>query len=227
MKKNEKKAYVIALAVSLAFGGALLVNGGAFVRAADSGSSLVNMSLTVDQLLQLVSGKTEQAENVLGGLVHNTQETFDAGIAVNGTTVIGPDRSASTTNLYVSGNVTGNLPSVYTATMSSSATTTACTFAPPEDGGDRTILAMWVEDTGTAASLGSVTWQAATGTTQYAITSTATKGVNTALSRSTATVITTTSTPQLTGYLQQRSTEYVNFISGTTTNAGTCFLLAR
>ena len=229
LKKMVKNKHVIGTLVAITVLGVVGVRYGAI--ASPEGTPQVNVEHVDTLNLAVMGGETatvgEDQGDVLGGLVHNIQERFNGGIMVNGSTVIGADRSVSSTNLYVSGNVTGNLPSVYVATMSSSATTTACTFSPPEDGTNRVVLAAWVEDTGSSASAGSVTWQAATGTTQYAITSTATKIVNTALTRSAATVITTTSTPQLTGYGQQRTSEYLNFISSTTTNSGYCYLLAR
>jgi len=39
-----------------------------------------------------------------GGLIHNIQESFDAGIAVNGTEVISSSRGISATDLTVSGD---------------------------------------------------------------------------------------------------------------------------
>jgi hypothetical protein len=165
-----------------------------------------------------------EPEEKLGGLVHNTQETFDAGIAVKGVAVVGSDRSVSSTNLYVTGVATGNVAAKLTSTMSSSATTTACSFYNGS-GVVRTVTSAGVRDRGTASSLGSVIWLAGTSTYPGVATVATGKALNTAVVRlSGVDRITTTSTPQLTAYTEWASGEYFNFVSATTTNAGACSL---
>jgi len=123
-----------------------------------------------------------------------------------------------------SGEVSGVAKSLAT-TMSSSATTTAC--APLNNSAvTRTVLAASVVDRGTAASTGAVTWQAGTSTGPGVAATT--KIVNTVLTRAASTdIITTTSTILGTSgaYSMWRPGEYFVFISGTTTNAGTCRVL--
>jgi hypothetical protein len=49
---------------------------------------------------------TQDTDSMIGGRVHNTQETFDAGIAVNGTEVISATRGISATTLAGTASLT-------------------------------------------------------------------------------------------------------------------------
>lgn len=168
---------------------------------------------------------SQQPEEQLGGLVHNQTENFDAGLAVKGITVIGADRSVTSTDMYASGTVRGNIMSRATASMSAAATTTACSFLN-SSGLSRTVIDSGVRDRGTAASLGSVTWVSGTSSSPGVATVATGKGLNTYVVRlSGVDRITTTSTSNLTAYNEWGNGEYYNFVSGTTTNAGTCSLL--
>lgn len=129
-------------------------------------------------------------------------------------------------NLYVVGTSTfvGNVAGVaktLSASMSSSATTTAC-FITPSIASRRVITGAGVINTGTAASLGAVAWTVGTST----VTGTAPTGVkvvNTTLTRVAGVdVITTTSTAQSV-YTTINPGESLIFVSGTTTNAGNCW----
>lgn len=132
-------------------------------------------------------------------------------LQVNGT-------STFTGTTTFSGAVSGVPKSVATS-MSSSATTTACSLLNTSTV-TRTVIEANVVDTGSAASLGSVTWNAGT-TTALGVAS-VNKAVAAAITRlSGLEAITTSSTPQSV-YYQWRSGEYFAFVSGTTTNSGTC-----
>ena len=127
---------------------------------------------------------------------------------------------------------TSGVPKSYSATFSTAATTTACTTLN-SSGVTRTIIAASVVDRGTASSLGTIAWRAGTSTASGAngaSTPTFLNSVDSVLTRvSGADNITTTSTYMATstnaGYGLWRSGEYFNFISSTTTNAGTCRIL--
>lgn len=107
-------------------------------------------------------------------------------------------------------------------TMSSSATTTACSFLN-SSGSSRLVTAIGVIDRGSATSLGVVTWSA--GTSTYPGVAAASNWLGAITTRiSGADTFTTTSTLQGTGgaMAMWRNGEYLNFVSGSTTNSGVC-----
>lgn len=107
-------------------------------------------------------------------------------------------------------------------TMSSTATTTACSFLN-SSGSSRLVNAIGVIDRGSAASLGAVTWKA--GTSTYPGVANSSNWLSTITTRvSGADTFTTTSTLQGTGgaMAMWRTGEYLNFVSGTTSNSGVC-----
>uniref|UniRef100_A0A6H1ZC69 Uncharacterized protein n=1 Tax=viral metagenome TaxID=1070528 RepID=A0A6H1ZC69_9ZZZZ len=96
---KDNKVIAISLVVVLLMGAAL-VRFGAFA------GSLTSPTVVIENVETLnLSGIDAGADGVLGGLVHNIQETFDAGIAVGGTEVISSSRGLSASTA----NVTGNL----------------------------------------------------------------------------------------------------------------------
>ena len=167
----------------------------------------------------MVSAESEQTFGSAAGDTTNwTAGNFTGDLRVGG--FFGVSGTAA-----FAGAVSG-IPKVESATITTSVTSTACTFLN-SSAVNRTIIATSVIDRGTATSLGSVTWQAGTSTANGANGSSAivfTKGINTAITRTLGDVITTTSTPQLSAYYQWKPGEYFNFLSGTTTNAGTCLI---
>lgn len=99
MENSNKKVLLGALAFVAVFT-AVLVRHGAIADSMPAGGSVVNISMPAAQALNLsvsdkaqLSGIPASDEMSLGGLVHNTQETFDAGIAVGGTQVISSARA--------------------------------------------------------------------------------------------------------------------------------------
>ena len=132
---------------------------------------------------------------------------------------VGRDLYVVGTSTFV-GNVAG-VAKTLSASMTSSATTTAC-FITPSIASRRVITGAGVVDRGTAASTGVVTWTVGTST----VTGTAPTGVKivaAALTRVNGVdVITTTSTPQ-TAYTTINPGESLIFVGSSTTNAGTCW----
>ncbi len=176
-------------------------------------------NVVVQPLVVLPSSESSGVEATLGGQIHNIQESFDAGIAVNGTPFVDSNRNSTSVNFYVSGASRGNVAGRITGSMSSSATSTACTFYNGT-AATRSVTSGGVVDTGTAASVGDVRWHAGTSTGPYNINGVSM--VTTTITRANAVeIITTTSTADATRF-QWRPGEYINFISNTTTNAGTC-----
>jgi hypothetical protein len=138
-----------------------------------------------------------------------TTEDLDVGrnLAITGTTTF-------------SGGIVG-VPKSIATSMSSSATTTACSLQNLT-AGTRTVVAANVVDTGTAASTGSVNWIAGTSTSPAAFPAANARLIGANVTRvSGVDVITTTSTAPAV-YYQWRRGEYLNFVSGTSVNAGTC-----
>lgn len=89
---------------------AVLICAAALVRfGAMAAGSTPSVVIENVQTLNL-SGVTAD-DGALGGFVHNIQETFDAGIAVQGTEVISSSRGVTATTLSTSGDVaiTGSL----------------------------------------------------------------------------------------------------------------------
>ena len=84
-----KKYGLAALALAVVIGG--LVRYGAVASSVPESAAAVHiqnvqsMNLVVRGQGSLGAGVSGPQDELLGGLVHNTQETFDAGIAVNGT----------------------------------------------------------------------------------------------------------------------------------------------
>jgi len=126
--------------------------------------------------------------------------------------------------LSVYGRSEGNVAKSAVAEMRapSFATTTACVLTN-EDRRARVVTAIGVIDRGTDASAGSVVWTAGTSTSSGAPLG-ATKAVATAITRvSGRDILTTTSTAQ-SAYFTWQPNETINFVSGTTTNYGRCFV---
>ncbi len=84
---------------------------------------LAKTSVPVNTVPQLPSGQVVQTEQNLGGLVHNIQETFDAGIAVNGTEVISSARAIKPLTLAVGGGSAIDLIKSNTASLNFAAVT--------------------------------------------------------------------------------------------------------
>lgn len=125
-------------------------------------------------------------------------------------------------SLSASGTVYGpGLPKMAAVTMASG-TTTACTIAAPASG-NRVYVAAGVVDTGTAASTGAVTWRS--GTTTYSGVSPTAGLLNTYTTRAAGIDAITTTSAAMTAYMQQRASDVVSFVSGTTTNSGTCWAI--
>ena len=140
--------------------------------------------------VQTVSG--DQSQSQVFGSSDDVTTNFTA---VSTTEDLGVGR-----NLYVVGTSTfaGNVAGVaktLSASMSSSATTTAC-FITPSIASRRVITGAGVIDRGTAASTGAVTWTAGT-STATGVAPTGVKVVSAAVTRASGVdVITTTSTAQ-------------------------------
>jgi len=185
------------------------------------GTTLLRDVAALQSKLFAASTGLQGEDKPLGGLIHNTQESFDAGLAVNGTSFVDSSRNVSSTNLYVSGSLTGNAMAKVATTLSSSTTTAA--YFLNSSGKTRIVTGAGVVDLGTAASVGSITWTA--GTSSYPGVSPAyTKVLSTVLTRVNGVdVITTTSTAQ-TAYSTWKSGEYFVVNSSTTTNSGQAFV---
>ncbi len=218
--KKLVSAAVVAVAI-------LLTGVGMFKATAGTESPSVSINGgTWSNVFFGTPAESEQPSNMVFGSAAGDTTNFTA-LATTEDMTVGRNLTVAGTTAFtgtttLSGEVSG-IPKSLVTTMSSSATTTACSPINTT-GADRIVVAAGVSDTGTAASTGSITWQA--GTSTAAGVAAATKAVNTALTRvSGLAIITTTSTPQLTGYVQWRSGERFNFISSTTTNAGSCKLL--
>lgn len=159
----------------------------------------------------------------LGGQVHNANEIFADGINVNNDVqFVDGNGNATTSGLYVGGRALGNVGRMVRGSMSSSATTTAVSLYN-SDSNARIVTLAGCRDTGSASSLGSVTWQAATSTATAGLGTTNVKLLNTAITRAASDVITTTSSAPTTFYFWPAGT-YLNFVSGTTTNSGACYV---
>ncbi len=78
-------------------------------------------SVEIKNLIQLPATQGEDVR--LGGLVHNIQETFDAGIAVNGTEVISSERAFKPLTLAVGGGSAMDLIKTNTASLNFAAVT--------------------------------------------------------------------------------------------------------
>lgn len=198
------KIIIGLLAVILVLEGVLLL------KPSKPGNLIVNSSPT-----SFGATSADQITNWVGG-------SFTGDVSVGGDLAI-----TGTTTL--SGIVSG-VPKALSTSMSSSATTTACTFLN-SSGVTRVVLGAGVVDRGSATSLGGVAWQAGTSTYSGANGSSAvayTKVINTTTTRlSGVDVITTTSTLLGTSgaYSTWQDGSYFNFISGTTTNSGSCKVL--
>ena len=95
----------------------------------------------------------------MGGLIHNIQESFDAGIAVNGTEFISDSRALSVTTGAFSDNITLENADEATSTISvGSASTSACIRMRTVDDAGWTYLVSATADailtTTTAAACG-------------------------------------------------------------------------
>ena len=163
------------------------------------------------------------AKVALGVATPSDQITnWTGGGSFGGDLAVGGDLTVTGSSTF-SGNVSG-VAKALSQSMSSSATTTACSFQNLSSA-SRVIVGAGVVDLGTALSLGSVAWTAGTSTAAGGVTPTGTKVLNTTITRANGTeVITTTSTAQ-TAYSKWGVGEYFVFQTGTTTNAGTCRVL--
>jgi len=143
-----------------------------------------------------------------------TAGDFSSDLAVGGALTV---TGTSTFNGQLSG-----VPTALDTTMSSSATTTACSVLNSGNT-SRVVVGLGVLDTGTASSAGTVAWIAGTSTASGV--APATNEVDSTITRAASVdIITTTSTAQSSSVLW-RTGERMNFVSGTTTNAGTCKIL--
>lgn len=166
--------------------------------------------------VQTVSG--DQSQSQVFGSSDDVTTNFTA---VSTTEDLGVGR-----NLHVVGTSTfvGDVAGVaktLSASMTSSATTTAC-FITPSIASRRVITGAGVIDLGTAASTGAVAWRVGT-STATGVAPTGVKTVNATITRVNGVdVITTTSTAQ-TAYTTINPGESLIFVSSSTTNAGTCW----
>ncbi len=119
-KQNILVASAIALAVAV-------VGGVGLMAARTPQAPVVNAPVTVQPApVQVLPSENDGNDQVLGGLIHNIQESFDAGIAVKGTQIISASRAVSSTNLTVgSYNTPLNLRKTITSSASSQ---TLCSF---------------------------------------------------------------------------------------------------
>lgn len=125
-------------------------------------------------------------------------------------------------DLTAGGNAIG-VAKTYSSTMSTTATTTAC-FITPSIATRRVITAVGVIDSGTAASTGAVNWTVGT-STYTGVAPTGVKLVSNVLTRASGVdVLSTTSTVQ-TAYSSVNPGESIIFQTGTTTNAGICYVV--
>lgn len=131
-------------------------------------------------------------------------------------TIAGTSNVSGTTT--ASGEVVG-VPKAKVITMAT-ASTTPCAIQNTS-GFTRVITSIGVVDRGSAASLGSITFQAGTGTTAFGSIS-YTKLLAAAITKiSGVDIITTTSTP-MTAYVPWKNGEWLVFKSSSTTHSGTC-----
>lgn len=236
-KKNIFASIIVAVAI-IALGAALVFSGRPSVTV-HSDSSPVSVSVTSDGKPVVVTGSDGLQDQSFGAYapVPSEETVWTSGkftddltvtdsasiggtLGVTGNVNLSGSLTVSGTSTF-SGEVSGVAKSVVT-TMSSSATTTACAVLN-SSGSSRVVLGLGVVDRGTAASVGAVTWVA--GTSSASGVAPATNWVNTALTRVSAVdIITTTSTMLGSSgtYGLWRTGEYLNWVSGTTTNAGSC-----
>lgn len=173
----------------------------------------------------------KSAPSILGTTKPGETSYWTGGGSFGADLSVGGDLSITGTSTF-SGAVSG-VPKVLSATMSSSATTTACSFSN-SSGVDRVVTSLSVLDLGSATSLGATAWKA--GTSTYTGVAPSINQLNTTLTRlSGVYVLSTTSTANATStnagntvtpiMIQWRGNgEVFNFISGTTTNLGYCKL---
>lgn len=215
---NEQKNSALLAALALLVGAAGLTLG-----------LLGFLAHSKPQVVLLPSGASQASlpadgeEVKLGGGVHNVQEVFSAGIAVNNNVgFVDGNGNVTSTDLRVTGLSRGNVGHRVQLGMSNG-TTTPCTFTNTDPStSTRAVTLAYVADIGTAASLGSVTWNAGTSTSPGV--APASKMIATNVTRvSNVSVITTTSTAPAVIY-QWRGGEKFTFNSGTTTNAGWCVI---
>lgn len=172
-------------------------------------------------------GKAQQTSQKFGGTTGLDSLALQGSLTVAGaTTLTGNISTAGTLNVTgtstFSGDVIGAASTFY-ATMSSSATTTAC-FITPSISRTRVITAVGVIDRGSAVSVGAVNWTAGTSTAS-GVAPTGTKLINNVLTRvSGVDVISTTSSVQ-TAYSSVAPGESIIFQTATTTNAGSCYVV--
>lgn len=217
MLRNSKLGLGAVVAVAILLTGVGMYKANAYFGAPSASVTITGGNWEGAVFGQAPSGDSQGAEMTFGSSEGDTT-VFTA---VSTTQDMGVGR-----NLYVVGTSTfvGNVAGVaktLSASMSSSATTTAC-FITPSIASRRVITGAGVINKGTAASLGAVAWTVGTST----VTGTAPTGVkvvNTTLTRVAGVdVITTTSTPQSV-YTTINPGESLIFVSGTTTNAGNCW----
>jgi len=179
-------------------------------------------------VLIVSDGKAVQTTQKFGGTTGLDSLALVGNLSVGGTaTLTGALTVSSLDETLSSGNV---VPArAIRATMSSSATTTACTILNTS-GATKVITGIGVIDRGSAVSTGAVVWTAGTSTYNGANGSSAatyTKFVNTIATRvSGVDTLTTTSTVLGSSgvYGTWENNVALNFVSGSTTNLGSCWV---
>ena len=157
----------------------------------------------------------QQSEQRYGGTTNLDSLSLSGSLSVSG--------SSTFTDITMDSGVFSALTGAASSTMSSSATTTACSIFNSSSR-TRVVVGLGVIDRGSATSLGSVAWVAGTSTvpTGSAVTSNIVNGTITR--QNGLDVITTTSSAQ-TATMPWASGTYLKFISNTTTNVGKCWAI--
>lgn len=119
-------------------------------------------------------------------------------------------------------SITGNVPNTAIVAMTT-ATTTPCAIQNTS-GSDRIILAIGVEETGTAASVGVITAVAGTGTTAFSDAS-HTKFVNSIITKISGKLVPSTTSTVQTAHGVWGNNEWLTFKSNSTTHSGQCRVL--
>lgn len=229
---NKNKTWLGALAFVFV-ATALLVRYGALAGSVPGGA-LFNVNMPAATALNVsVSDKSQPSGAVvndqqLGGLVHNQQETFDAGFALNSVQVLGADGSLTIPGTSTFSSDVSGVPKLLSTAMST-ATSTPCAVLN-SSGATRVVTSSFAKFTGgsnagaTFLNVGTSSNSGVTGTTPFIYT-TLTKIASRDVISSTSTQNATNTIAMLNGlpgYGEWRNNEYLVWKTATTSNTGTC-----
>lgn len=180
-------------------------------------SVVVQPLVTIPQAVVSQQAQEPVAEPSLGGLIHNIQESFDAGLAVNGSEIVDSSGRAKFTNFDASSIATTQIMGAVSSTMTA-ATTTLCAVQNTSGFPRALLFEGLTYGSSTVAANATISFSVVTSSNAYA---------------------TTTATPPLAagtiGLFNSKANgavsstigmwlnnEWLLFKSNTTTNVGTC-----